>query len=408
MIGKKGLLINSEIGKLKKVLMHRPGKEIENLTPELMERLLFDDIPFLEMARKEHDDFANLLKSKGVEVLYLKDLVVESIKDLNIKNQFITEFVKGTKTDSKNMRKALEEYFLSFDDAGEMVDEMIQGVRSDTVTISKKDTLSDYTNDDDQFLIDPMPNLYFTRDPFSTIANGVAVSNMKSMVRRRESIFTSYILKYHPDFKNEEISKWYEPKDQFILEGGDIAVLSEEVVVVGISKRTEPEAIDVLAKRLLNDENGIKTILVFEIPKGRQFLHLDTVFTMIDKEAFLIDPDIEGALKIYSIQKDSKDNMIFTEEQLTLERILSKYLKLKYVELIRCGGYRGIDASREQWSNATNVLAIGPGEVVANARNHVTNDLLKRKGISVDIISSSELSRGHGGPRCMVLPLVRE
>lgn len=408
MKSKKALFVNSEIGKLKKVLMHRPGKEIENLTPELMERLLFDDIPFLEVAQKEHDAFVKMLEEKGVEVLYLRELMIETLKEDELKEQFVDEFIDGTKLDSVNMKKALKDHFMGFENVGEMIDEMIQGLRSDTIEISQKDTLSDYSNKSYQFIVDPMPNLYFTRDPFSTIGEGVSISHMQSTVRRRESIFTKYILKYHPDYKKSEVPVWFDPKDKFTLEGGDIAVLNEKVVAIGISDRTEAEAIDLLAKRLLKDSNAFETVLAFDIPSGREFLHLDTVFTMVDHGTFIIHPDIEGPMKVYSIQKDSKGKIIFTEEQMTLERILAKYLNLDYVEMIRCGGHRGIDASREQWSNATNALAIAPGEVIVNARNHVTNELLKRKGLDVNIISCSELSRGHGGPRCMALPLVRE
>ena len=408
MKSKKALFVNSEIGTLKKVLMHRPGKEIENLTPELMERLLFDDIPFLEVAQKEHDAFVKMLETKGVEVLYLRDLMVETLMDDQLREAFVDEFIDGTKLDSVNMKKALKEHFMAFEKVEDMIDEMIQGLRSDTIEISQKDTLSDYSNKSYQFIVDPMPNLYFTRDPFSTIGEGVSISHMQSTVRRRESIFTKYILKYHPEYKQAEVPVWFDPKDKFTLEGGDIAVLNEKVVAIGISDRTEAEAIDLLAKRLLKDSNAFETVLAFDIPSGREFLHLDTVFTMVDHDTFIIHPDIEGPMKVYSIQKDSKGKIIFTEEQMTLERILAKYLNLDYVELIRCGGHRGIDASREQWSNATNALAIAPGEVIVNARNHVTNELLKRKGLDVNIISCSELSRGHGGPRCMALPLVRE
>lgn len=402
------LNVYSEIGKLKKVLVHRPGKEIENLTPELMERLLFDDIPFLEVARKEHDKFVELLEANNVEVYYLKDLLIDVLSSSELKEQFIDEFIEDTKIQSINMKKELKKFLLSFEAEGEMIDTIIQGIRSEEIEIKQKDTLSDYSNKNYQFITDPMPNLYLTRDPFSTIGNGVSMSHMKSSVRKRELIFSKYILSYHPEFLKFDIPKWYDLSDQYYLEGGDVAILNEKVLAVGISKRTEPEAIDVLAKRLLKDSNSFETILAFDIPLEKEFLHLDTVFTMIDHDKFIIHPDIEGPMKVYSIQKNIEGEIVFNDEHMTLERILAKYLQLDYVELIRCGGHHGIDASREQWSNATNALAIGPGKVVVNARNHVTNELLKKKGLEVNIISCSELSRGHGGPRCMALPLFRQ
>src|SRR6056297_2861953 len=298
MKSKKALFVNSEIGTLKKVLMHRPGKEIENLTPELMERLLFDDIPFLEVAQKEHDAFVKMLETKRVEVLYLRDLMVETLMDDQLREAFVDEFIDGTKLDSVNMKKALKEHFMAFEKVEDMIDEMIQGLRSDTIEISQKDTLSDYSNKSYQFIVDPMPNLYFTRDPFSTIGEGVSISHMQSTVRRRESIFTKYILKYHPEYKQAEVPVWFDPKDKFTLEGGDIAVLNEKVVAIGISDRTEAEAIDLLAKRLLKDKNAFETVLAFDIPRGREFLHLDTVFTMVDHDTFIIHPDIEGPMKV--------------------------------------------------------------------------------------------------------------
>lgn len=403
----KFLNVYSEIGQLKKVLVHRPGKEIENLTPELMERLLFDDIPFLDVAQKEHDNFVELLRDNNVEVYYLKDLIVDTLQNKDILNKFINEFISDTKTESKNIQKELKNFLKSLG-TEKMIDKMIEGIRTDEISIEKKDTLSDYSNKNYQFIADPMPNLYLIRDPFAPIGNGIAMSHMKNEVRRRELIFSKYIINYNEKFTNSNLDKWYSEKDKYSLEGGDIEVLSDKILAIGISKRTIPEAIDKIGQRLLNENNSYKTVLAFDIPKGDEFLHLDTVFTMLDYNKFIIHPDIEGPMKVYSIQKDYNDEIVYHEEHMTLEKILSKYLNHKYIELIRCGGHRGIDASREQWSNGTNILAIAPGKIVANARNHVTNDLLANKGLDVNVISSSELSRGHGGPRCMALPLERK
>jgi arginine deiminase len=256
-------------------------------------------------------------------------------------------------------------------------------------------------------ILDPMPNLYFTRDPFATIGNGVSLNHMATVTRNRETIFAYYIFKHHPMFKDNEVPMWYDRDLKYSIEGGDELILSEKVLAIGISQRTTPEGIDILAKRLFDSDMPFEVILAFEIPKSRAFMHLDTVFTMVDYDKFTIHPEIEGPLNVYSLQKiDGK--IVIEKEVADLDKILAKYLGLEKVTLIRCGGKRGIDASREQWNDGSNTLAIAPGEVIVYSRNHVTNRLLIEEGIKIHVIPSSELSRGRGGPRCMSMPLERE
>lgn len=408
MKGQSVLNVNSEIGRLKKVLLHRPGQEVENLTPELLERLLFDDIPYLKIAQEEHDAFAQVFRDNGVEVFYLEELMAETLGDSVVKEMFLNEFISEADIHGAYKRDLVKDYLNSFDDNKALVDKMMAGIRVEEIEVKRPKTLSDMITDY-PFYVDPLPNLYFTRDPFATIGTGVSLNKMRTVTRRRETIFAKYIFTHHPMFKNENIPFWYDREDEFAIEGGDQLVLSDKVLAIGVSQRTDAAAIDKLAKNIFADGQSFETILAFDIPKTRAFMHLDTVFTMVDYDKFTIHPEIEGPLTVFSIKKgDNPDVLKIEKETGELEDILAKYLELDKVELIRCGGKKGIDAGREQWSDGSNTLAIAPGEVIVYSRNHVTNKLLEEKGIKLHVIPSSELSRGRGGPRCMSMPLYRE
>lgn len=404
-----GLQIYSEIGKLRKVLLHRPGDEIENLTPDLMKRLLFDDIPYLKVAREEHDAFADVFRKNGVEVKYLENLIAETLEDRTLRDIFIDEFISEAGIKNKFRMDQVKDFYLSFESNQDMIDKMIAGIRRDELKPSLMKSLADLVEMDYPFVVDPMPNLYFTRDPFSTIGNGIALNKMRTVTRCRETIFSKYVFKYHRDYKNSDIPFWYDRDMKNAIEGGDVLVLNENVIAIGISERTDSDAIETIARNIFSDGQPFKTILAFDIPKERAFMHLDTVFTMVDHNVFTIHPEIEGPLTVYSLTRsERKGEYRIEREYQTLETILSKYLEVDTVKLIRCGGKRGIDAGREQWNDGSNTLAIAPGEVVVYSRNHVTNRLLESEGIKLHEIPSSELSRGRGGPRCMSMPLYRD
>jgi arginine deiminase len=403
------LNVRSEIGKLKKVLLHRPGKEIENLTPDLMDRLLFDDIPYLEVARKEHDVFADIFRSNGVEVVYLEDLAAESLNDDDIKNSFIDEFIEEANIGAMRKKELVKQYLLSFSNNKDMVEKMMGGIRKEEIDSKTKSSLSDIIGSNYPFIIDPMPNLYFTRDPFATIGSGISLNHMKTITRNRETLFAKYIFNYHDDFKNATIPLWYDREEHTSMEGGDQLILSDGVIAVGVSERTEAASVEKLARRIFEKDEGFEVVLAFDIPKKRAFMHLDTVFTMVDYDKFTIHTGIEAPLTVYSLRrgKNPKD-LIIEEETMELRDILKKYLELDDVKLIRCGNGNRIDAAREQWNDGSNTLAISPGEVIVYSRNHVTNRLLEEEGVKLHIMPSSELSRGRGGPRCMSMPLFRE
>lgn len=407
----RALNVTSEIGRLKTVLLHRPGEEIENLTPDLLDRLLFDDIPYLKVAREEHDAFAQTLREAGVEVLYLEVLAAEAIETSDeVKQQFISEFIDEAGVESERLKEALIEYFNSFSDNKAMVDKMMAGVRKEELKDYHRESLYDQVNNVYPFVCDPMPNLYFTRDPFATIGHGITLNHMRTDTRNRETIFAKYIFRHHPRFEGKDIPFWFNRNDKTSLEGGDELILSKEILAVGISQRTDSASVEKLAKKLLYyKDTTFKTILAFKIPVSRAFMHLDTVFTQVDYDKFTVHPGIVGPLEVYAITKDPENDghLIAVEECDTLENILKKYLK-RDIELIKCGGGDEIIAAREQWNDGSNTLAIAPGEVVVYSRNYVTNEILEKEGIKLHVIPSSELSRGRGGPRCMSMPLIRE
>ena len=404
---KTGLHNTSEIGRLRKVMLHRPGRELENLMPEYLERLLFDDIPYLKVAQAEHDAFAQCLRDNGAEVVYLRDLVEETIAPLELRQELTEQFLDEAGLENHRIREILRDYFASME-RGELVDAMMAGVRKSDVRGFETGKLADYLSfrsDDYPFLIDPMPNLYFTRDPFATIGSGVSLHRMHTVTRNRETLFGKFIFQYHPVYK--DAPKWYDRGETSSLEGGDILILSPEVIAVGISQRTEEDSIDKFAHTVLSISRTFQKILAFNIPKTRSFMHLDTVFTMVDRNKFTVHPNILSEITVYVMELE-EGRVHIREEQGRLEDILKEHLGLDQVTLIKCGSDSPIDAAREQWSDGSNTLAIAPGEVVVYERNYVTNRILEDNGITVHTIPCSELSRGRGGPRCMSMPFVRE
>lgn len=404
---KTGLHNTSEIGRLRKVMLHRPGRELENLMPEYLERLLFDDIPYLRVAQEEHDAFAQCLRDNGAEVIYLNELVTETIREPEIRKELIEQFLDEADLDKHRIREILRDYFSDMDDRT-LVDAMMAGVRKSDIRGFETGKLSDYLSfrsDDYPFLIDPMPNLYFTRDPFATIGTGVSLHRMHTVTRNRETLFGKFIFKYHPMYK--DAPKWYDRGETSSLEGGDILILSPEVIAVGISQRTHEDSIDKFAHTILSISDTFKRVLAFDIPKTRSFMHLDTVFTMVDRDKFTVHPNILHEITVF-VMELVEGKVRIQEEQGRLEDILKKHLGLDRVTLIKCGSDSPIDAAREQWSDGSNTLAIAPGEVVVYGRNYVTNRILEDNGITIHTIPCSELSRGRGGPRCMSMPFVRD
>ncbi|PLT31425.1 arginine deiminase [Peribacillus deserti] len=403
------LNITSEIGTLKTVLLQRPGGEIEYLIPDYLEKLLFDDIPYLPAIQKEHDFFADALKQRGVEVVYLDELAAAAVKDQQIRLEFIEDIVKescaGNGTAHFQMRDYLEDL-----SPERLIRQVMNGMLKTAVEGKIQRSLYDRLDETYPFCLDPMPNLYFTRDPAAVIGNGISINKMNRAARQRESLFMHYIMKYHPRFSSSHVPVWYNRDRVHSLEGGDMLVLSKEVVAIGISDRTSRKAIEEIAQSLFSRNRAVQKVVAIEIPKTRAFMHLDTVFTMVDKDKFTIHPAIlgpEGKMDIYMIEPENDSGLKVTRRDNLLD-VLKEVLQVKDLVLIPCGGGDPIAAAREQWNDGSNTLAIAPGVVVTYDRNYMSNETLRSYGLEVIEVLSSELARGRGGPRCMSMPLYRE
>lgn len=400
-----GISVYSEIGKLKTVLLHCPGSELENIGPAHLQQLLFNEILYINQAQKEHNQFSDILKKEGVEVLYITELMAEVLKDNKIRKEFLDDFLKEGSSDVTGLKDNILEYLNEFSPE-ELIKKCVGGIKRGDIQDKRKNNLENMVKNAHPFYIDPIPNLYYQRDIFASVGKGISLSVMANKVRDREVLLPEYIFKYHPRFKGTEM--WYHRQKAHTIEGGDILILSDKVVAIGISQRTHPIAIEKLAEKLLSSSESFEVILAFDIPKEDAYIHLDRVFTMVDYDKFTIYPQIQEPLDVYSITMDKNNKIKIIYEHDDLAKILAKHLNLGTVNLIKCGDGDPIAANREQWSDGSNTLAVAPGKVICYDRNYITNNALRKNGVEVLEIESYELSRGGGGPRCMSMPIVRD
>ena len=400
--------VYSEIGRLKKVMLHRPGDEIDGVIPQTMPRHLFDDIPWKKGAQYEHDCFADILRSEGTEVVYIEDLFRESFDREGSRGAFLERFLDVHGIHNGHLRGQLAEYLLSLD-ARAMADKIMAGVRKGDIGERGAADFCRFFPDAEYelYYTEPLANLYYTRDPGSSIGRGMSFHNMEKLGRELETVVWQHIFCNHPDFADGDTPMWLSNESPFGIEGGDIAVLSKDVIAIGSSLRTRPEAIEQLARNIL-PRDSFKKVLAFTIPHDRKFMHLDTVLTMIDYDKFTIHPGIEATLNVFEISLGRDGELVYKDRSAPVEKVLAGTLGLDSVQVFRCAGGSYIDAEREQWNDGTNTRAIAPGTVVTYSRNEVTNELLEKHGIRVLQMPCGELSRGRGGPRCMSMPLVRE
>ncbi|MGI6703858.1 MAG: arginine deiminase [Clostridia bacterium] len=408
MPSKNGILVNSEIGKLKAVILHRPGDELERLTPEYLAEMLFDDIPWLKKMTEEHDGFADALRSRGAHVYYMKEMLEDVLEMDGVKPKMIRETLDLSGIENPDLREAITDYLQQLTTQG-LAEKLIAGLpKSDITDMERHLSLVDYINEDYPYYINPLPNFYFTRDPASVIGNGISINTMKVKARKREGLLLKYFYKYHPIFNATPTPLWYNYNNKHSLEGGDILVLSREVLAIGCSERTTAEGIELLCRNLFEGLEALDHILVVLIPHVRAFMHLDTVFTMVDHDKFTIYPGVEERVKVFKVTRNSKPYSLHVQSEDNLTTALKKSLKLPAVKLIRSGGGDEVTAAREQWNDSTNTLAIAPGVVITYNRNEASNEVLRKNGIEVVEIDGQELVRGRGGPRCMSMPLLRE
>ena len=406
----EGICIRSEIAPLKKVLLHRPGRELLQITPDRLSELLFDDIPYLRVAQEEHDAFAGILRDNGAEVVYLEDLMTEVLDaHPDLLRPFLYQWLEEGNIKTKRWQDKLYDYLTESYSGKALVEKTMEGITLSEMGGASKYSLQDMIAPPDDLIVDPMPNLYFQRDPFASVGTGILLNRMHFPTRRRETIYADYIFNYHPDYKGL-VKRYYGRNLHASIEGGDVLNLTADTLAIGISERTSPDAIEVAAQNLFSDPDcQVRRILAFDIPNSRAFMHLDTVFTQIDTDKYTVHPGILGSLTVYEITQNRKNHKELKIKRIdsSLEKILERYTHVDGIKLIKCGGDDLIAAAREQWNDGSNTLCVAPGKIVVYQRNEVTNEMLRREGITVLEMPSAELSRGRGGPRCMSMPLIR-
>lgn len=398
----------SETGALRQVMLHRPGKEIDRLTIENMDELLFDDLLWLKQAQKEHDNFAEILRNNGTEVLYFSDSLAEVIARKDVREELIGDVFRFECLD-RRLSEAFKPALMEMP-AKELADHLIEGYTKKEVKAicpCGLSLVSSVENGSD-FIIHPIPNLYFQRDPAVTVANGIVIAQMTFEARRIEPLYWKYITNYHPRFKGMQILFGDAPDEVWPqkAEGGDLLVICEKAMAIGVSQRTAPTTVQRIGRNLAA-KTPIKRVFAFEIPKGRYCMHLDTVFTMVDRDAFCIYPPILESLKVWQLDYSDEGRLMRLEQKEDWQRAVAETLGFDKLRLIKMAAKDKEETAREQWHDGCNTLAIAPGKVVTYNRNINSAKLLRDNGIEVLELEGPELGRGRGGPRCMSMPLNR-
>ena len=407
--GISDLHVASEVGTLRCVLLHRPDLSLQRLTPSNRHRFLFDEVLWVRRAREDHDAFADVLRERGAEVLYLQTLLAETLDDPDARRWVLAERISEAQfgTFHDDLRRSLFGM-----PSEQLARHLIGGLTLDELDFRPTGLWAAAARDTD-FVLPPLPNHLFARDPSAWIYGGVMISSMAHPARWRETVHLKAIYRHHPRFTSTDFHVWldgeaHEPLPSTI-EGGDVLVIGNGCVLVGLSERTDGHAVDLLARRLF-EHNAARRVIAVRLPRVRAYMHLDTVLTMVDRDAFSVFPEVVGDLRAWSLRPrqldDGRMDLDVTEET-DLFEALADALDVERIRVLTTGGDE-YQAEREQWDDGNNLLTLAPGVVVAYDRNSESNARLQRAGIEVLTIPGSELGRGRGGARCMSCPIARD